>query len=59
LLLGWEVFPTFGDSHGFSVGRLLIAIVVAATLSAVASMVHRHSTTSFLYVGRPEDLEKH
>lgn len=57
LLLGWEAYPTLIDSHGFTVGRLLIAIVVAATLSAVASTIHGHNEGSAVYVGRPEDLE--
>ena len=59
LLLGWEAFPAFDESHGFSVGRLLVAILVAATLSAIASIVHSHNASSVRYVGRPEDLEKH
>jgi uncharacterized membrane protein YeaQ/YmgE (transglycosylase-associated protein family) len=54
LLLGWNLSSTFSESHGFSVGRLLTAIVVAATLSAVASIVHGHDTRLVLYVGRPE-----
>jgi uncharacterized membrane protein YeaQ/YmgE (transglycosylase-associated protein family) len=56
LLVGWEAHPTFAESHGFSVGRLLIAIVVAATLSAVASTVFGHDSSPALYVGRPEDF---
>ena len=55
LLVSWEAFPTFTESHGFSVGRLLIAIVAAATLSAVASTVFGHASPA-IYVGRPEDF---
>jgi uncharacterized membrane protein YeaQ/YmgE (transglycosylase-associated protein family) len=57
LLLGWNLASRFGDSHGLSVGRLLMAIVVAATVSAVASIVHGHNSSPVLYVGRPEDSE--
>jgi uncharacterized membrane protein YeaQ/YmgE (transglycosylase-associated protein family) len=59
LLLGWEALPRFAESHGFSVGRLLIAIVVAVALSAVASVVFGHHSNPALYVRRPEDFRSH
>ena len=60
LLVGWHIAAAFlTDSRGPTVARLLIAVVVAATVSAVASKIYGHDSSPGLYVGRPEDLEDH